>query len=67
MHTMSLRLDDSIAQPAIEAAKAMGISFNEYVARAVVISLDERRQRLLAGARADMKRYSAVVEYLATH
>lgn len=67
MHTMTLRLDDQIAQPAIEAAKAMGISLNEYVSRAVASSLVDRKAELLAGVREDMARYSAIVEYLGTH
>jgi predicted transcriptional regulator len=67
MHTMTLRLDDQIAQPAIEAAKAMGVSLNEYVSRAVVASLTDRQATILAGVREDMERYSAIVEYLGTH
>ncbi len=67
MHTMTLRLDDQIAQPAIEAAKAMGVSLNEYVARAVTASLTDRQTKLLTDVRKDMERYSAIVEYLGTH
>lgn len=67
MHTMTLRLDESIAQPAIEAANAMGLSLNEYVSRAVAASLNERQAALLAGVREDMGRYAAIVEYLGTH
>lgn len=64
---MTLRLDDQIAQPAIEAAKAMGVSLNEYVARAVTASLTDRQTKLLTDVREDMERYSAIVEYLGTH
>jgi len=67
MHAMTLRLDEAVAQPAIEAAKAMGISLNEFVSRAIVLSLESRREQLLAGVREDMTRYAEVLEYLATH
>jgi 23S rRNA A1618 N6-methylase RlmF len=67
MHTMTLRLDDQIAQPAIEAAKAMGVSLNEYVTRAVAASLTDRQATILTGVREDMERYSAIIEYLGTH
>jgi hypothetical protein len=67
MHTMSLRLDDDVAQPAIEAAKAQGLSFNEYVQRAVAASLHADRQDLIAHVRADMERYAPILDYLGTH
>ena len=64
MHTMTLRLDPDVAQPAIEAAKAMGVSLNEYVSRAIVISLKQRRDEIMDGVREDMIRYSEVLDYL---
>ena len=67
MHTLTLRLDDQIAQPAIEAARALGVSLNEYISRAVAASLVDRNTMLLAGVRGDMERYSAILEYLGTH
>jgi hypothetical protein len=67
MHTMSLRLDEAIAQPALEAAKAEGISFNEYVQRAIAASLDADRRALIAQVRDDMGRYAPILEYLGTH
>jgi uncharacterized protein (DUF1778 family) len=67
MHTMTLRLDEDVAQPAIEAATAIGVSLNEFVSRAIVQSLVLRREEILAGVRDDMARYSEVLDYLGTH
>lgn len=67
MHTMTLRLEPDVAQPAIEAAKAIGVSLNEFVSQAIVLSLTQRREQILAGVREDMVRYSDVLDYLGTH
>ncbi len=67
MHTTSLRLDDEIAEPALEAAKALGLSFNEFVSRAISAALSEHRLEVIAAVKADMQKYSSVLEYLGTH
>jgi hypothetical protein len=64
---MRMQLDDEIARPAREAAQAIGISFDEFVTRAVVAALADRRRELVASVQRDRQQYSALLEYLGTH
>ena len=67
MRTFTLELDDDLFRAATEAANAMGVTLNEYVAGAVVTSLAARRTDLLDGVRDDLARYSEVVAHLKSH
>lgn len=67
MKTVSIRFDDSVAQPAIEAARSLNMSFNEFVQRAVMEKVTAQNDEVLRRARENMRRYASVMDYLAKH
>lgn len=67
MRTFTLELDDGLFRAATEAANAMGVTLNEYVAGAVAASLEARRVSLVSGVHDDLARYSDIIGYLKSH
>lgn len=67
MKAVTIRFDEWLAAPATEAARAQGISFNEYVQRAVHEKLSTEQDVVRRRARANIDRYRSVLDYLSDH
>jgi hypothetical protein len=67
MKAVTIRFDDRVAAPATEAARALGISFNEYVQRAVTEKLAADQDGVRERARRNIEKYRSVIDYLGSH
>ena len=67
MKAVTIRFDDRLAAPAAEAARAQGISFNEYVQRAVGEKLAAAQDDVRRRARRNIATYKGIIDYLSDH
>jgi hypothetical protein len=67
MKAVTIRFKEGLAAPAAEAARAQGISFNEYVQRAVKEKLAAEQDDVRRRARRNIAKYQSVIDYLSGH